>query len=149
MPASNHFRKLLKADFSAALPSTDDAVDALFDSYRVRPDARPVRSARSSKPTADRLELFAAILWFHTHVNDPGPALDSLPYDMKEKLVECFVPDFVEFSGDPKWQAKLSSFFKFRRSFRLHPPEARGAVCAGSGSSLGWRLAGSSPRPTR
>ena len=147
MPASNHFRKLLKAHSSAALPTTEDAVDALFDLYCLRPGARPARSVRSSKPTADRLDLSAAILWFHTHVNDPGPALDRLPYDMQEKLVECFVPDFAIFAGDPKWQAKLSSFFKFRRSFRLHPPEARGAVCAGS--SLGWRLARSSPRPTR
>ena len=140
MPASNHFRKLLKADSSAALPTTEDAVDALFDSYRVRPDARPARSVRSSKPTADRLELAAAILWFHTHVNDPGPALDSLPFDMKEKLVECFVPDFVIFAGDPKWQAKLSSFFKFAAPSDSTPQKraARSARAqASAGDSLG------------
>ena len=140
MPASNHFRKLLKADSSAALPSTDDAVDALFDSYRVRPDARPARSVRSSKPTADRLELAAAILWFHTHVNDPGPALDSLPFDMKEKLVECFVPDFVDFASDSKWQVKLSSFFKFASPSDSTPQKraARSARAqASAGDSLG------------
>ena len=145
MPASNHFRKLLKADSSAALPSTDDAVDALFDSYRVRPDARPARSVRSSKPTADRLELAAAILWFHTHVNDPGPALDSLPFDMKEKLVECFVPDFVEFSADPKWPAKLSSFFKFAAPSDS-TPQKRAAWSARAQASAGDSLGAASGR---
>jgi hypothetical protein len=140
MPASNHFRKLLKADSSAALPTTEDAVDALFDSYRVRRDARPARSVRSSKPTADRLELSAAILWFHTHVNDPGPALDGLPFEMKEKLVECFVPDFVDFAGDPKWPTKLSSFFKFATPSDSTPQKraARSARAqASAGNSLG------------
>jgi len=137
MPASSHFRKLLKADSNAALPTTEDAVDALFDLYCVRPDARPARSARSSKPTADRLELAAAILWLHTHVNDPGPALDSLPFAMQEKLAECFVTDFVIFAGDSKWQSKLSNFFKFAAPSGS-TPQKRAAQSAGARASAGF-----------
>lgn len=59
---------------------SEDVVVALFNLYHVRLDARPARGARSSKPTADRLELAAAILCFKLHANDPGPVLDSLPF---------------------------------------------------------------------
>ncbi len=88
-------------------------MDELFDLYVVRPDARPERGSRNSKPAPERLELAAAILWFHTHVNDPVAALDPISYEMREKLAECFVPDFTVFVGDPKWQSKLSSYLKF------------------------------------
>ena len=64
MPTNNVFRKLLKADSSAELPASEDAVEALFDLYRVRPEARPARGPKSSRPTTERLELAAAILWF-------------------------------------------------------------------------------------
>jgi hypothetical protein len=84
MPTNNVFHKLLKADSSAELPASEDAVEALFDLYRVRPEARPARGPKSSRPTTERLELAAAILWFHTHVNDPEPALSRLPdYDAR------------------------------------------------------------------
>jgi hypothetical protein len=49
-------------------------VDELFDLYIVRPDARPERGSRDSKPAPERLELAAAILWFHTHVRPPIPS---------------------------------------------------------------------------
>ena len=109
MPTNNVFRKLLKADSSAELPASEDAVEALFDLYRVRPEARPARGPKSSRPTTERLELAAAILWFHTHVNDPEPALSRLPdHDARARLAECFVEDFAIFSGESKWPSKLA-----------------------------------------
>jgi len=113
MSSNTTFRRLLKSESSAALPATEDAVDELFDLYLVRPEARPERGSRNSKPTTERLELAAAILWFHTHVNDPVAALDRLSFEMQEKLAECFVKDFAVFASDPKWQSKLSSHLKF------------------------------------
>ena len=84
MPASpTTFRRLLKAESTAAMPTTEREVDALFDTYHVRPDhdARKVRGT-NSKPSSERLELAAAVLWFHTHVNDPVPALTRLPFEI-------------------------------------------------------------------
>ena len=66
MSSNSVFRKLLKTESSAALPVTEDDVDALFDSYQVRPEARPGRSNRNLNPSAERRELAAAILWLHT-----------------------------------------------------------------------------------
>ena len=64
------------------------------------------------KPAPARLELAAAILWFHTHVNDPGPALDSLDFDSRSLLAELFVEDFAIFGGQSDWQTKLACFLK-------------------------------------
>ena len=91
MSSNTAFRKLLKSESSAALPATEDAVVELFDLYVVRPEARPERGSRNSKPTPERLELAAAILWFNTHVSDPVAALVRLSFEMQEKLAECFV----------------------------------------------------------
>ena len=159
MSSNTAFRKLLKSESSAALPATEDAVVELFDLYVVRPEARPERGSRNSKPTPERLELAAAILWFNTHVSDPVAALVRLSFEMQEKLAECFVKDFAAFSGDSKWQSKLSSYLKFaapsgstpqkcaaqpargraRASVPPPPPPVRGC--------LGRRPAGSSTRP--
>ena len=54
--------------------------------------------------------------------------------------MECFVPDFVSFAGDPKWQSKLSSFFKFAAPSDSTPQKraARSARAqASAGDSLG------------
>ena len=159
MSSNTAFRRLLRSESSAALPATEDAVDELFDLYLVRPEARPERGSRNSKPTTERLELAAAILWFHTHVNDPVAALDRLSFEMQEKLAECVVKDFAVFANDSTWQSKLSSYLKFaapsgstpqkraaqpargraRASVPPLPPPVRGC--------LGRRPAGSSTRP--
>lgn len=95
---------------------------------KIRPVARPARGPRNSRPTPERLELAAAILWFHTHVNDPEPALSRLPdYNSRACLAECFVEAFAIFGADSKWPSKLASFFKIFSSFRIHPPEKRAA----------------------
>jgi hypothetical protein len=52
----------------------EDDVDALFDSNQVRPEARSGRGIRNLNPAAERLELAAAVLWFHTHANERVPA---------------------------------------------------------------------------
>jgi hypothetical protein len=159
MSSNTAFRKLLKSESSAALPATEDAVVELSDLYVVRPEARPERGSRNSKPTPERLELAAAILWFNTHVSDPVAALVRLSFEMQEKLAECFVKVFAAFAGDSKWQSKLSSYLKFaapsgstpqkraaqpargraRASVPPLPPPVRGC--------LGRRPAGSSTRP--
>ena len=141
MPTNNVFRKLLKADSSAELPASEDAVEALFDLYRVRPEARPARGPKSSRPTTERLELAAAILWFHTHVNDPEPALSRLPdYDARACLAECFVEDFAIFSGDSKWPSKLASFFKFAAPSGSTPQKRAARPARGGASASGQRV---------
>ncbi len=160
MSSNTAFRRLLKSESSAALPATEDAVDELFDLYQVRPEARPERGRRNSKPTPERLELAAAILWFHTHVNDPVAALDRLSFEMQEKLAECFVKDFAIFANDSKWQSKLSSYLKFAAPSGSTPQKcaaqpARGRASASVpppppppvGGCPGRRPAGSSTRP--
>ena len=148
MSSNTVFRKLLKTESSAALPVTEDDVDALFDLYQVRPEARPGRRSRNSNPSAERLEMAAGILWFHTHVNEPGPALDRLSFVQQEKLVECFVPDFAIFAGDPGWHRKLAGFFKFAAPSDSTPqkraaPAARArASPAGGAAAGGERSAG-------
>ena len=142
MPASpTTFRRLLKAESTAAMPTTEREVDALFDTYHVRPDhdARKVRGT-NSKPSSERLELAAAVLWFHTHVNDPVPALTRLPFEMQELLSKCFVPDFAFFKGEsPNWPSKLACFLKFAAPSdstpqRRAPPARRGANARQAGA---------------
>jgi hypothetical protein len=58
--------------------------------------------------------LAAAVLWFHTHVNEPEPALTRLPFEMQELLGECFVQDFAYFIGENhNWPSKLAHFLKW------------------------------------
>jgi len=57
----------LRRDSTQKLPTTEDGIDALFALYRVLPGSIPDRSSRNMKPAPARLELAAAILWFHTH----------------------------------------------------------------------------------
>lgn len=111
--SSTRFRKLLQADSSSALPNSDDDIEALFNLYQVRQDARPDPCPNSTRPTLARLELAAALLWFHTHVNDPAPALDRLSPAEQKDFASLFVPDVDSFTRDPKWQSKLAHFFKF------------------------------------
>jgi hypothetical protein len=113
MTVPSVFRKLLKAESTAILPSSEDELDVLFATYRVRAEAIPARNRANLKPSRERLELAAGILWFHTHVNDPAPALERLPPDQRILLVECFDADYSLFAGDPKWPSKLAGFFKF------------------------------------
>ena len=151
MPNNSTFRRLLKAESEAVLPENDDGLDELFASYQVRPDAIPQRGRRSA-PSRDRLELAAAILWLHTHVNAAPAALDRLPYDMQVLLVECFVQDFSIFAGNSGWQTRLAGFFKFAAPPNSTPPArvAPGRARAGAGPSRRpHRIAsvGSSPSP--
>ena len=53
---------------------------------------------------AQRQELAAAVLWFHTHVIDPVPALDRLSFESQEPLAECFVQDLVVYMSDANWR---------------------------------------------
>ena len=77
------------------LPSSDAELDALFANYRVRPEAH----SAAGVTRAQRQELAAAVLWFHTHVHDPVPALDRLSFESQELLAECFVQDFALFAS--------------------------------------------------
>ena len=149
MPYTSTFRRLLKAESEAALPEDDDGLDALFASYQVRPDAIPQRGRRAA-PSRERLELAAAILWLHTHVNAAPAALDRIPYEMQVLLAECFVADFSLFADKPGWQARLAGFFKFAAPPNTTPPAriAPGRARAGAGPSRRARRsapAGSSP----
>ena len=98
---------------------------------------------------AQRQELAAAVLWFHTHVNDPVPALDRLSFESQELLAECFVEDFVVYAGDPIWRVKLSCFLKFtaasgstpkKRAALSHAPAASASPAAPA--------SGTAPAPT-
>ena len=149
MPCTSTFRRLLKAESEAALPEDDDGLDALFASYQVRPDAIPQRGRRAA-PSRERLELAAAILWLHTHVNAAPAALNRIPYEMQVLLAECFVADFSLFADKPGWQARLAGFFKFAAPPNSTPPAriAPGRARAGAGPSRRARRsasAGSSP----
>ncbi len=136
MSSSSVFSKLLKAESTAVLPSSEDELDALFETYRVRANAIPARGKSNSKPKRERLDLAAGILWFHTHVNDPAPALERLAPEQRILLVECFAVDYAIFAGDPKWPSKLSGFFKFAApsdstpTKRAAPARARPAMGA-------------------
>ena len=141
-PSSTAFRRLLRAESTAAMPTTEKEVDALFDTYHVRLDHDARKSkGTNSKPTSERLELAAAVLWFHTHVNDPVPALTRLSFEMQELLGECFVPDFALFKGEsPNWPSKLACFLKFAAPSdstpqRRAPPAKRGSNAQQDGAS--------------
>jgi hypothetical protein len=114
MPSnSSFFRRFLRAESTAAMPATEEEVDELFKKYHIRSDhdACRTKSKNNWKPTSARLELAAAVLWFHTHVNEPEPALTRLPFEMQELLGECFVPDFAYFKGENhNWPSKLAHF---------------------------------------
>ena len=131
--ASNMFRKLLMTESSATLPTTDAALDALFIKYRVRPEAYSAPGVTRTQ----RQELAAAILWFHTHVHDPAPALDRLPFEGQELLAECFVQDFAaDLQSDPNWRVRLSFFLKAATASGSTPVKRPrpGSVPAGSAS---------------
>ena len=145
-PSSIAFRRLLRAESTAAMPTTEKEVDALFDAYRVRLDHDARKSkGTNSKPTSERLELAAAVLWFHTHVNDPVPALTRLSFEMQELLGECFVPDFALFKGEsPNWPSKLVCFLKFAAPADSTPQRRAscqtGRECPAGGGAFRWRL---------
>jgi hypothetical protein len=117
MPSNpSFFRLLLRAESIAAMPTTEEEVDKLFNKYHICSDhdASQTKSKKNSKPTPARLELAAAVLWFHTHVNEPEPALTNLQFEMQELLGECFVQDFAYFKGENHNKpSKLAHFLEW------------------------------------
>ncbi len=95
----------------------------------------PWQRRLNAKPAPARLELATGILWLHTHVNEPAPALDRLSYDQQTLVTECFLPEFSIFAGDCKWRAKLASGFKFATPSdstpQKRPAAARARAAAG------------------
>ncbi len=61
------------------LPNSEDELDVLFETYRVRDEAVPARGRIISKPSLERLDLATSILWFHTHETSPQWAMGQPP----------------------------------------------------------------------
>jgi hypothetical protein len=101
MTVPSVFRKLLNAESTATLPSSDDELDVLLATYRVRAEAVPAKYRANLKPIRERLEPATGILWFHTHVNDPAPALERLPSEQRILLVQCFDEDYSLLRATP------------------------------------------------
>ncbi len=94
MTVPSVFRKLLNAESTATLPISEDELDVLLATYRVRAEAVPARNRANLKSSRERLELATGILW-------PAPALERLPSEQRILLVQCFNEDYSLLRATP------------------------------------------------